>query len=325
MRRDIAPWSLACLRFCLRGFVHSPQKWQALNLTFREGNLRVRGREPHSPFFRKNIGHRFRNDRARSRSSSEGKSPRRFAAGRRGYSFDFWMSRFKRARRQAQSLRRPLRLPATAPPFPRQAPPDGSDRKFQPVGFVARQQPRNRGSALFVRVALGLLTRLAPGHGKTLVAAYLVGERGTAWHAVILGLVTTITHTGAVIALGGGTWCSFSPRPFPATCKCCWASSAGYWITRMGGGLLLRRLGGGADHFHVGGGHHHPHEPAKMTDDKKVGWFGLVILGISGGIVPCWDAILEVLGFAISAQRVWLALPLLLAFSMFAIWLAFWS
>jgi ABC-type nickel/cobalt efflux system permease component RcnA len=40
----------------------------------------------------------------------------------------------------------------------------------------------------------------------------------------------------------------------------------------------------------------------------------LVVLGVSGGIVPCWDAIL-MLGFAISAQRLWLGIPLLLAFS----------
>ncbi len=64
-----------------------------------------------------------------------------------------------------------------------------------------------------------------------------------------------------------------------------------------------------------GGHHHHDHHHLEIApDDKKVGWFGLVILGVSGGIVPCWDAIL-MLGFAISAHRVWLALPLLLAFS----------
>jgi nickel/cobalt exporter len=45
-----------------------------------------------------------------------------------------------------------------------------------------------------------------------------------------------------------------------------------------------------------------------------VGWWGLIVLGVSGGIVPCWDAII-MLGFAISAQRLWLGVPLLLAFS----------
>jgi ABC-type nickel/cobalt efflux system permease component RcnA len=46
----------------------------------------------------------------------------------------------------------------------------------------------------------------------------------------------------------------------------------------------------------------------------KPGAWGLVVLGVSGGIVPCWDAI-AMLGLAISAQRLWLGLPLLLAFS----------
>ncbi len=45
-----------------------------------------------------------------------------------------------------------------------------------------------------------------------------------------------------------------------------------------------------------------------------MGWWGLVVLGVSGGIVPCWDAI-AMLCVAISAQRLWLGLPLLLAFS----------
>src|SRR5262249_35275734 len=54
---------------------------------------------------------------------------------------------------------------------------------------------------LVVAALFGAVHALTPGHGKTLVAAYLVGERGTVWHAVVLGLVTTMTHTGAVILL----------------------------------------------------------------------------------------------------------------------------
>ena len=44
------------------------------------------------------------------------------------------------------------------------------------------------------------------------------------------------------------------------------------------------------------------------------GWWGLIALGVSGGIVPCYDAIIMLI-FAVSARRLWLALPLLLAFS----------
>ena len=170
---------------------------------------------------------------------------------------------------------------------------------------------------LFLAAGFGAAHALTPGHGKTLVAAYLVGERGTALHAVILGLVTTITHTGAVIALAALLVFLF-PKAVPAEMQMILGFVGGLMITGMGLWLLLRRLSGGADHFHVGGGHHHHHnhsqEPIPLPDNKKVGWLSLVILGISGGIVPCWDAIL-MLGFAISAQRVWLALPLLLAFS----------
>src|SRR5213075_2878376 len=48
----------------------------------------------------------------------------------------------------------------------------------------------------------GALHALSPGHGKTMVAAYLVGTRGTTRHAVALGAATTITHTAGVFALG---------------------------------------------------------------------------------------------------------------------------
>jgi nickel/cobalt exporter len=49
----------------------------------------------------------------------------------------------------------------------------------------------------------GALHAFTPGHGKTVVAAYLIGDRGTAWHAAFLGLTVTLTHTLGVFALGG--------------------------------------------------------------------------------------------------------------------------
>jgi len=56
--------------------------------------------------------------------------------------------------------------------------------------------------ALLLALVLGAGHALTPGHGKTIVAAYLVGARGTARHAVFLGLTTTVTHTAGVFALG---------------------------------------------------------------------------------------------------------------------------
>ena len=56
--------------------------------------------------------------------------------------------------------------------------------------------------ALAVAASLGAFHALEPGHGKTVVAAYLVGSRGTAGHALLLGLVVTASHTVGVYLLG---------------------------------------------------------------------------------------------------------------------------
>jgi ABC-type nickel/cobalt efflux system permease component RcnA len=56
--------------------------------------------------------------------------------------------------------------------------------------------------AMFVAFGLGAFHALSPGHGKTVVGAYLVGSRGTARHAIILGAIVTVTHTLGVFLLG---------------------------------------------------------------------------------------------------------------------------
>jgi ABC-type nickel/cobalt efflux system permease component RcnA len=56
--------------------------------------------------------------------------------------------------------------------------------------------------ALLLALLLGAGHALTPGHGKTIVAAYLVGARGTARHAIFLGITTTVTHTAGVFAIG---------------------------------------------------------------------------------------------------------------------------
>ncbi len=56
--------------------------------------------------------------------------------------------------------------------------------------------------ALAISFIWGAMHAMTPGHGKTIVGAYLVGSRGTMKHALYLGLTTTITHTLGVFALG---------------------------------------------------------------------------------------------------------------------------
>src|SRR5205807_6520102 len=91
----------------------------------------------------------------------------------------------------------------------------------------------------------GAVHALAPGHGKTLVAAYLVGEHGTVWHALILGLVTTFTHTGAVLALAGVLLIA-NPGRLPNL-----ELFGGLLVTASGLWLFLPRMTGHADHIHL--------------------------------------------------------------------------
>jgi len=191
---------------------------------------------------------------------------------------------------------------------------------------------------LILSLAVGGIHALTPGHGKTLVAAYLVGERGTVGHALVLGLVTTLTHTGVVIAVAVALLL-FVPSGRRGAAgqnlQTVLEFGGGLLVACLGFWLLLRRLTGQADHFHLPGhGHHHhghdhqhSHDHGRaghyhdehghahpLPDNHSVSWWGLVVLGINGGIVPCWDAIVVLL-FAVSTDRLWLALPMLLAFS----------
>jgi ABC-type nickel/cobalt efflux system permease component RcnA len=229
-------------------------------------------------------------------------------------------ARFTVAENIDTSGREPVRLSIPIDNAAKEAGPTAQSRTLRDLILDSRQ-----GFWLLVLLAAGFgaAHALTPGHGKTLVAAYLVGERGKVGHAVVLGLVTTLTHTGAVLILAA-LLLFFFPRTVPGDIQFALGLVGGLLVAGMGLWLLLRRLSGGADHFHFGrhGHHHHHHDHTAYrdrsrrvsTDSAAVSWWGLTVLGISGGIVPCWDAIL-MLVFAISAQRLWLGLPLLLAFS----------
>jgi ABC-type nickel/cobalt efflux system permease component RcnA len=214
--------------------------------------------------------------------------------------------------------------PAPAPPPPGSGPAGEENRLFA----LLLDSERGFWVLMLLAAGFGAAHALTPGHGKTLVAAYLVGERGTVAHAIVLGLVTTITHTGAVILLAAAL-VFFFPRAVPAQLQMALGLGGGLLVAGLGLWLLLRRLGGSPDHIHIGGhGHHHHHHHGAVdhyhdehghahplsAGTERVGWWGLIVLGMSGGIVPCWDAIL-MFGFAVAAQRLWLGLPLLLAFS----------
>ncbi|MFO0968801.1 MAG: hypothetical protein U0793_24870 [Gemmataceae bacterium] len=222
---------------------------------------------------------------------------------------------------------RPVATPAAAPveTGPAAIAPATSDTE-EPGGLLHLFLNSDFGLPLMLLLAAGIgaVHALTPGHGKTMVAAYLVGERGTVAHAVFLGVVTTITHTGIVLLVAGVLF--FLPEGMSENMRQSIQLGLGLVmglaIAGLGLFLLLQRLAGRADHFHVGGGHHHHHghhhhghEPGRSDGEKRrFGWWALTLLGVSGGLIPCWDAI-ALLVLAVGMNLFWLALPVLLAFS----------
>jgi len=167
----------------------------------------------------------------------------------------------------------------------------------------------------------GALHALSPGHGKTMVAGYLVGSRGRPKDAALLGLTVTITHTSAVFALGLITLAA-SAYVLPEDLYPWLGVTSGAMVIAIGLWAIWTRLrrwramraehDHGHHHMHAHGGHSHTHSQA--APGAPITTRSLIALGVSGGIVPCPSA-LVVLVAAISQHRLGLGLVLILAFS----------
>src|SRR5262249_24459318 len=150
---------------------------------------------------------------------------------------------------------------------------------------------RRHLSALVILTSLALALfwgaahALSPGHGKTIVSAYLVGSRGTPWHAALLGMITTATHTAGVFALGGVTlllshWV-VPDRLYPGL-----ALSAGVRVVPVGAAVLTARARHAPAHRRGHEHHHHSHAHEHRS---------LLAVGISGGLLPCPSALVVLL------------------------------
>ena len=174
--------------------------------------------------------------------------------------------------------------------------------------------------ALGVAFVLGAAHALTPGHGKTIVAAYLVGSRGTLKHAAFLGAMVTFTHTVSVFLLGLATLFLFQ-YVVPQNVIRVLGAISGLSIVAIGGWMLFKRLRhehqhqhGHAHHHHHAHAHDHNHGHAHQHLPDEVSWSGLVALGVSGGLVPCESALVLLLS-AIALRRAGLGLLLLVSFS----------
>jgi ABC-type nickel/cobalt efflux system permease component RcnA len=157
--------------------------------------------------------------------------------------------------------------------------------------------------ALGVATVLGMAHALQPGHGKTVVAAYLVGSRGTSRHALFLGATVTATHTAGVYALGLVTLL-LSQYIVPERLYPILEIVSGLLVVAIGVWLFGHRLLSAVGLF---ASHEHDH-------GQQVGWRSLLALGVSGGLLPCPEALMVLL-ITIAAHRVLFGLMLIVAFS----------
>jgi ABC-type nickel/cobalt efflux system permease component RcnA len=172
---------------------------------------------------------------------------------------------------------------------------------------------------LLLAFGLGAMHAMSPGHGKTVVGAYLVGSHGTPKHAAFLGLTVTITHTLGVFALGVVTLFA-SNYVLPERLMPMLSFFSGALVLYIGLAMfkkrLLAALGGEPEHQHHHDGHTHSHGGHTHTHlpPADLSWRNLLALGISGGLLPCPSALVLMLA-AISLNRVGYGLVLTLVFS----------
>jgi nickel/cobalt exporter len=176
--------------------------------------------------------------------------------------------------------------------------------------------------SLLVAMFWGAAHALTPGHGKAMVAAYLVGTRGTPRHAFMLGGAVTIAHTAGVFGIGLVTL-ALSQFVVPETLYPWLTLVSGLLVVAVGASVLRQRLrsrrGSGHDHDHH---HDHPHSHDHPHDhghshphgDDALTSKGILGVGIAAGLLPCPSALVVLLS-AIALHRIGLGLALIVAFS----------
>ncbi len=200
----------------------------------------------------------------------------------------------------------------SAGPAPSLAAPSGSAREVGRFESLVSQEDLGVGVvllSLLVAMFWGAAHALTPGHGKAIVAGYLVGTRGTPRHAVYLGLIVTATHTAGVFALGLVTLL-LSRFIVPEQLYPWLTVASGLLVVGVGLAVLAGRLRHARAHAHGHEHHHHHHH----DHDHGYGRGGLLGVGVAAGLLPCPSALVVLLG-AIALHRVGLGLALILAFS----------
>jgi len=194
-------------------------------------------------------------------------------------------------------------------------------------GFAGVFEDAAAGKTMLVLLLLaalswGALHALSPGHGKAMVAAYLVGSKGTSRHAVALGAIVTVTHTIGVFALGLITLL-LAQYILPEDLFPWLTLISGLLVVAIGLAALRSRVGyhraqqAHRRHAHqheLAHGHGHDHHDHDHDVPNTITWKGLIGMGASAGLIPCPSALVVLLG-AVAQHQVALGLLLILAFS----------
>lgn len=180
---------------------------------------------------------------------------------------------------------------------------------------MLRAGPQSLSAALLslaLALLLGASHALSPGHGKAMVGAWLVGSRGTVRHALLLGLAITLSHTASVFALALLALAierTVGTEKLVKTLEL----AAGALIVAVALAQLpgrwrrFRQPSSAAGHAHDGGAHSH-------AVPERLDLRGLVLMGVSGGVVPCPGALVLLLA-ALSLGKLLWGIGLLVAFS----------
>jgi ABC-type nickel/cobalt efflux system permease component RcnA len=171
--------------------------------------------------------------------------------------------------------------------------------------------------SLLLAAFWGAAHALTPGHGKALVAGYLIGTRGRPRDALLLGATVTVTHTAGVFGLGIVTLL-LSQFVVPEQLYPWLTLVSGLLVVGVGGAVLRRRLQTrGAhphDHEHH---HHHDHAPHHRHDHahEPAARGGILGVGVAAGLLPCPSALVVLLS-AIALHRIGFGFALIVAFSL---------
>lgn len=178
-----------------------------------------------------------------------------------------------------------------------------------------------------VAIGLGVLHALEPGHAKTVIAAYLIGTKGTRGDAILLGISAAATHSIIVILLAAvAVWLGRET----------FTGEAAYWLQIVSAGVVvligcwmlwqrvrLRYLAMNHHHDHESSDHHHDDEhacahhvamPTYVSTGERPRPRQIIAFGAAGGLVPC-PASVSIMILAVSVGQTWMGLAAVLCFS----------